>query len=98
MSPIVLTDESFGTTAQLSVSGIATDGSGVSDITGLFSANIIGQTPLALSNSSSYTTTNSGVFSVTARTEVPEPRTISILSLAGLLMGFVATRRRKSAA
>jgi hypothetical protein len=97
-SPIVLTDESFGTTAQLSVAGTATDGSGVSDVTGLFSANVIGETPLALSESSSFTTTNSGVFAVTATSEVPEPRAISLIALAGLLMGIVVSKRRKSVA
>jgi hypothetical protein len=97
-SPIVLTDESFGTTAQLSVAGTATDGSGVSDVTGLFSANVLGETPLALSESSSFTTTNSGVFAVTATSEVPEPRAISLIALAGLLMGIVVSKRRKSVA
>lgn len=97
-SPIVLTDESFGTTAALSVKGTATDGSGISDVSGLFSANIVGQDPFALSTSPSFTTTDSGVFSITARTEVPEPRVVSLLAFAGLLMGFVVARRRKSVA
>jgi len=97
-SPIVLTDESFGTTAALSVIGTATDGTGISDVTGLFSANIVGQDPFALSQSPSFTTTDSGVFSITARTEVPEPRVVSLLAFAGLLMGFVVAKRRKSVA
>jgi hypothetical protein len=96
-SPIILTDEAFGTTAQLSVSGTATDGTSVSDVTGLFSANIIGETPFALANSTSFTTTNSGVLSITATT-VPEPGSISMIALAGLLMGLVVAKRRKSIA
>jgi len=96
-SPIVLTDEAFGTTAQLSVSGTATDGSSVSDITGLFSANVIGASPFLLSQESSFTTTNAGVFAVTA-SAVPEPRAISLIALAALLMGVVVSKRRKSLA
>lgn len=94
-SPIVLTDETFGTTAQLSVAGTATDGTGTSDVVGLFSANVIGLAPLALSQESSFTTTNAGVFSITA---VPEPRAISLIALAGLLMGIVVSKRRKRVA
>jgi hypothetical protein len=96
-SPIILTDESFGTTAQLSLSGVATDGSGISEIRGLFSANIINESPFALSQETSFTTTNSGVFSVTA-TEVPEPRAISLFATAVLFLGIVLSKRRKSVA
>ena len=97
-SPIILTDEVTGTTAQLGVIGTATDGTGTSDVSGLFSANIVGQNPFTLSESPSFVTTDSGVFSITARTEVPEPRVVSLLAFAGLLMGFVVARRRKSVA
>jgi len=93
MSPIILTDEAFGTTAQLSVAGTATDGTSVSQVTGIFSANIIGETPFELATLGTWTTTNSGVFSITA---VPEPRSISVNAIAGLLMGLVVAKRRKS--
>jgi hypothetical protein len=96
-SPIILTDEAFGTTAQLSLSGTATDGSGISQVTGLFSANIINESPFALSEETSFTTTDSGVLSVTA-TEVPEPRAISLFAAAVLFLGIVVSKRRKSAA
>jgi hypothetical protein len=96
-SPIVLTDEAFGTTAQLSVSGTATDGTGTSDVTGIFSADIIGIAPLALSEDTTFTTTNSGVFSVTA-IETPEPRAISLFGAAVLFLGIVVSKRRKSVA
>jgi hypothetical protein len=96
-SPIILTDESFGTTAQLSLSGIATDGSGISQVKGLFSANIIDETPFALSEDTTFTTTNSGVFSVTA-IETPEPRAISLFGAVVLFLGIVAAKRRKSVA
>ena len=96
-SPIILTDESFGTTAQLSLSGTATDGSGTSEIKGLFSANIINETPFELSEEASFTTTNAGVFSVTA-IETPEPRAISLFAGVVLFLGIVASKRRKSVA
>jgi hypothetical protein len=96
-SPIILTDESFGTTAQLSLSGTATDGSGISVLTGLFSANIINETPFALSEEATFTTTNSGVFSVTA-TAVPEPRAISLFAAAVLFLGIAVSKCRRSVA
>jgi hypothetical protein len=97
LSPIILTETSTGTSAVLSVAGTATDGTGVSDVTGNLSATVTGETPIQLADSSSYTTTSSGTFVVTATSAVPEPRTISLVVFAGLLAGLVV-KRRKSAA
>jgi hypothetical protein len=96
-SPIVLTDEPFGTTAVLSVSGTATDGTGTSEVSGFFSANIIGPDPFTLSTADSFTTTDSGTFSFKAEA-VPEPRAISLIGFACLFMGIVVAKRRKSVA
>jgi hypothetical protein len=97
LSPIILTATSTGTAATLSVMGTATDGSGISDVTGNFSATITGETPEELASSSSYTTTSSGTFVITASSTVPEPRTISLVAFLGLLMGLVVKRRKSEA-
>ncbi len=98
LSPIILTETSTGTSAALGVSGTATDGTGMSDVSGNFSATITGETPSELSALSSYTTTSSGTFVVTAVSPVPEPRSVSLILMAGLLIGLVAVKRRKSEA
>jgi hypothetical protein len=98
LSPIVLTETATGTSAALAVSGTATDGSGISDIAGNFSATITGETPEELSSLSSYTTTSSGSFVISAASPVPEPRSISLVVFAGLLLGLVVVKRRKSEA
>jgi hypothetical protein len=92
-SPIILTAVGSGTSALLFVSGTATDGSGVSSVIGNFSANIAGETPAELASSSSFTTTYSGQLTITA-SQVPEPRQIGLVILAGLLMGLVVKRRK----
>jgi hypothetical protein len=96
ISPIVLTDEAFGTTAQLSVDGIATDDGGkvVSDLNGLFSANIDGKDPEMLAALGTFTTTYSGQLTLSMST-VPEPRTIILILCACILMGIVFMKRRK---
>jgi hypothetical protein len=98
LSPIILTETATGTSAALAVAGTATDGSGVSDVSGNFSATITGKTPEELSSLPSFTTTSSGTFVITATSAVPEPRSISLVLLAGLLMGVVVMRRKKSEA
>ncbi|MGA6980704.1 MAG: PEP-CTERM sorting domain-containing protein, partial [Candidatus Sulfotelmatobacter sp.] len=95
LSPIILTETATGTSAALAVGGTAKDGSGISDVTGNFSATITGETPEELSSLSSYTTTSSGTFVITSMSPVPEPRSISLVLLAGLLMGIVVMRRKK---
>jgi len=91
-SPIILTAVGSGTDALLFVSGTATDGTTVTDIAGSFAATIPGISPAQLASDGSFTTTYSGSFTLTA---TPEPRTISLMLFAGLLMGFVAMKRRK---
>ena len=102
-SPIILTYTGTGTTAILDVTGTATDASAIiSTFDGHFSANIADQTPAQLAalfaagGAMSFTTTYSGNF--IAASPVPEPRFISMLMLAGLLMGLVVAKRRKSVA
>jgi len=95
-SPIILTAVGNGTSALLFVSGTATDGSGVSTLTGNFSANIAGETPEELASSASFTTTYAGQLTLTA-SSVPEPREIGLVVLAGLLMGLVVKRRKSEA-
>jgi hypothetical protein len=94
-SPIILTDDGPSLTfASLSFTGTATDGTTVSAIAGGFTEPIPeGITSLA--TSSGFTTPYSGVFTATT---VPEPRSISVIAIAGLLMGLVVARRRKSIA
>jgi len=97
-SPIVLTDEGPNLTiASLSVAGTATDSTGTSDVTGGFTQPIP-EGVFALSTSSSITTTDAGTFTITARNVVPEPRAVSMIALAGLLMGLVVSKRRKKLA
>lgn len=111
-SPIILTytgpgvegagPGNVGTSALLSVSGTVTDASMViSTFAGHFSASIATQTPQSLDTlfsnpGSSFTTTYAGDFVVTS--PVPEPSTVSMIALAGLLMGLVVAKRRKSIA
>lgn len=98
LSPIILTETSTGTSAALGVMGTATDGSGTSNVSGNFSATITGQTPSQLAGLSSYTTTSSGTFVITAMSPVPEPRSVALVLMTGLLMGLVIVKRRKSEA
>lgn len=95
----------LGTSALLPVFGTITDMSGkVSSFDGSFSANIPSQTPASLealfgsSSSASFETTYAGSFVATPPSTVPEPRTVSVVAIAGLLMGLVVAKRRKSVA
>jgi hypothetical protein len=113
-SPIILTytgpgtegagPADVGTSALLTVTGTAMDsGLLVSNFTGHFSSSIADQTPAELAalfttSGSSFTTTYSGDFVATPPSTVPEPRTISVVAMAGLLMGLVVAKRRKSVA
>jgi hypothetical protein len=97
-SPIILTDEGPNLTiASLLVGGTATDSTGTSDVSGGFTQPIP-EGIFALSTSTNITTTDAGTFTITARSEVPEPRAVSMIALAGLLMGFVVAKRRKNLA
>jgi hypothetical protein len=94
LSPIILTDTSTGTVASLSVAGTATDGTGTSELMGNFSTTITGQTPEELATDASYTTTSSGTFAITSLSSVPEPRSIWLVVLTGLLMGLFLKRKK----
>jgi hypothetical protein len=96
-SPIILTAVGSGTSALLFVSGTATDGTSVSNVSGNFSANIADETPEDLASSSSFTTTYSSQLSLAATSAVPEPRTISLVAFLGLMMGLVLKRRKSEA-
>src|ERR1700677_4692388 len=91
-SPIILTAVGNGTSALLFVTGTATDGTGVSDVSGNFSASISNETPRDLASSTSFTTTYASQLSLTATSTVPEPRQISLVVVVGLLMGLFLTR------
>jgi len=94
-SPVILTNDGTSTTAILAAAGTIDDDGVISPISGVFSANIPGETPEELATLGAYTTTYSAAFNYTA---VPEPRTISLIALAGLLIGIVVSKRRKSIA
>jgi hypothetical protein len=94
-SPIILTDAGPSLTfASLSFGGTATDGTTVSPVVGGFSQPIP-ESITTLATSTSFSTVYSGVFTATT---VPEPRSISVIAIAGLLMGLVVAKRRKSIA
>lgn len=112
-SPIILTytgpgvegalgSPNVGTSALLGIVGTATDSSGViSTFTGHFSASLATETPADLAATfstpgSSFTTTYAGDFVATS--PVPEPRTVSVIAIAGLLMGLVLAKRKNSVA
>jgi len=91
---------STGTSALLSVTGTATDSSAiVSDLIGHFSASIADETPEQLAAmfsdiGSSFTTTYAGDFTAFPPSAVPEPRAVSLIAIAGLLVGLVFAKRR----
>lgn len=111
-SPIILTYTGPGTegtgpgnvgvSALLTVTGTASDGTTpVSDFNGHFSASLAGDTPEQLAElfnttGASFSTTYAGDFLALATT--PEPRAISLVALAGLLLGLGVAKLRKSEA
>ena len=98
-SPIVLAASGGNTTASLPVNGIEyDDGTAIGTVSGTFSANIAGMTPTELASVASFSTTSSAQLTVTPFSSVPEPRTVSLVVLAGLLLGIAVTKRRKSVA
>jgi hypothetical protein len=96
VSPIILTATSTGTGALLSYTGTELDdGTAVGSVAGNFSATITGSTPEDLATTNPFTQTSySGTLTVTPWSTVPEPRDISLVVLAGLLMGLVLKRRK----
>jgi hypothetical protein len=111
-SPIILTytgpgvegasAADVGTSALLSVTGTASDGTTpLSVFTGHFSASLADDTPAELAalfstTGASFSTTYAGAFS--ALTPTPEPAGISLLAFAGLAIGLVVAKRRRSVA
>jgi hypothetical protein len=96
-SPFILTPGAGGTTVRFDAHGVVSDASGPSNWNGSFSANFANQTPLDVRNAfvssgSLSATTFAGSFALTA-TPIPEPLTLSMLSL-GLLGIGVAIRRK----
>jgi hypothetical protein len=99
VSPIILTATSTGTGALLSYTGTEVDnGKTVGTVAGNFSATITGSTPEDVATTNPFTQTSySGTLTVTPMSAVPEPRDISLVVLAGLLMGLVLKRRKSEA-
>jgi hypothetical protein len=99
VSPIILTATSTGTGALLSYTGTEVDnGTTVGTVAGNFSATITGSTPEDVATTNPFTQTSySGTLTVTPMSAVPEPRDISLVVLAGLLMGLVLKRRKSEA-
>jgi len=100
-SPIILAASGGNTTASLPVNGTEYDnGTAIGTVSGTFSANIAGMTPTELSSVASFSTTSSAQLTVTTSglSSVPEPRTISLVVIAGLLLGIAVTKRRNSQA
>jgi hypothetical protein len=91
-----------GTDAVLPTLGTLSDGGSTAALSGSFSATIPDETPESLvalfssSTGASFSTTYSGSFTATSTSStVPEPRTTSLMAVAGLLMGLAFYRRRK---
>lgn len=99
VSPIILTATSTGTGALLAYTGTEIDsGTPVGTVAGNFSATITGTTPEQVATTNPFTQTSySGTLTVTPMSAVPEPRDISLVVLAGLLMGLVLKRRKSEA-
>ena len=99
VSPIILTATSTGTGALLSFTGTEVEnGTTVGTVAGNFSATITGSTPEDVATTNPFTQTSySGTLTVTPMSAVPEPRDISLVVLAGLLMGLVLKRRKSEA-
>ena len=99
VSPIILTATSTGTGALLAYTGTElVSGTPVGTVAGNFSATITGPTPEEVATTNPFTQTSySGTVTVTPMSAVPEPRDISLVVLAGLLMGLVLKRRKSEA-
>jgi hypothetical protein len=96
-TPFILTPTSTGTSITLSASGTVSDGtSPPSNFIGAFTTQIAGVTPASIQativGGGSITSTTSGDFTITSG--IPEPNTISMAVLGGLLVAFAATRRK----
>lgn len=98
VSPIILENEGNGSTvATLPISGTISDngGTSVSSFTGNFTATLAGETPEQAATIGTYSGAYAGSLTVS---EVPEPRAVSFVLFAGLLMGAMIWKRRKATA
>ena len=100
-SPFILSPTSTGTSITLSAFGIARDGSlPTSTFSGAFTTQIAGVTPQSikttiLTTGGSVSSTDSADFVINF-TGVPEPSTISMAALGGLLVAFAARKRSRA--
>jgi hypothetical protein len=92
ISPVVLTASSVGADTVEGLAGGATYGTVVSNVVGSFNVTST-ETREELTVVPTYNTPYSGPFVST----VPEPRSISLVLLAGLLIGLVLNRRKSEA-
>jgi hypothetical protein len=94
VSPIILTATSVGASSVQSITGSVTSGPVVNDVVSSFNVAST-ETPGELSQLPTYNTPYSGNFA--GASAVPEPRSISLVVLAGLLVGLVLKRRKSEA-
>jgi hypothetical protein len=99
-SPFILAPTSTGTSITLSAFGTARDGSlPTSNFIGAFTTQIAGVTPDAIRNTiatgGAINSTNSAAFVITL-TGVPEPSTISMAGLGGLLVALAVMKRSRA--
>ena len=97
-NPLILTLTATGTSISLTASGVARDlSAGSSTWTGVFTTQIVGQTPrqiqLTLLGGGTISSTYSGNFTVAAASQVPEPTTILLLGTG--LAGIAAKVRKR---
>jgi len=102
-SPFILAPTSTGTSITLSASGIARDGTvPTSTFIGAFTTQIAGVTPASIAatigGGGSVASTNSGDFTITLSPVVPEPSTVSMAMLGGVMVALFAARKKKSRA
>jgi len=98
-SPFILAPTSTGTSITLSAVGIARDGTvPTSTFLGAFTTQIAGATPASLAatiaGGGAISSTNSGDFTITLSPTVPEPSTISMAMLGGVMVAFAAWKKK----
>jgi hypothetical protein len=101
-SAFILAPTGTGTSITLSASGIARDGTSPgSTFLGAFTTQIAGVTPAAIQatilGGGSVSSTNSGDFTITLGPAVPEPSTISMAMLGGVMVALFAARKKSKA-
>jgi len=99
-SPFILAPTETGTSVTLSARGLARDGTFPNSTwLGAFTTQIAGRTPDDIASTilggGAVTSTNSGDFEVTI-SAIPEPGTISMMLLGGLMVAFAGFRRARA--